>query len=145
MFRSYLIVALRNLIRQRLYSAITMLPGWDGPTGGTPHRVHRRPPGPRIPTMDGDGNILWPSTVLADPTSEDLRRTAEAAVKGIVRESKSTGHASIRPVIDAKSKLSAYERKVLPGIKSKNVTDGDTLEMFFVELGRALDAMTYIY
>jgi hypothetical protein len=51
------------------------------------------------------------------------------------------GATSIRPVIAAMEKLSAYERKILPGIKGRSVADGDALERFFVDLDRSLDEM----
>jgi hypothetical protein len=145
--QSYAVPPARTTIAlQPLYSAITSLPGWDGPTGRVPRRVaHRRSIEPPVPTLDRDGNILWPATIHDDPTSAALRKEAEAAVGAVVRESKSTGHASIRPVIDAKTRLSAYERKILPGIKGRNVNDGDNLERFFVDLNRSLDAMNAVF
>lgn len=131
---------------QPLFSAITSLPGWDGPTTRRVHRrVHTRAAGPRIPPYDRYGKILWPGTIPSDPESADLRRAAESAFQAVVRESKSTGHASIRPVIDTKGKLSAYERRILPDIKARNVTDGDDLERFFVDLDRSLDAMNSVF
>ena len=66
-------------------------------------------------------------------------------MRTVVRESKSTGHASIRPVIAAKTKLSAFERKVMPEVKAKNVTDGDALDTFFFHLDNALDTLTNTY
>ena len=130
---------------QPLYSAITSLPGWDGPTRRVHRRVRPRPLEAQVLTLDHNGKILWPSTIPADPASTALRQEAEAAVLAVVRESKSTGHASIRPVIAAKQKLSTYERKILPGIKGRSVTEGDDLERFFVELDRSLDAMNSVY
>jgi hypothetical protein len=133
---------------QPLYSAITSLPGWSG-TGGTHrvrHRVHHAQPSvPRTPTFDRDGKILWPSTIPTDPAASELRRAAEEAVRTVVRESSLTGHASIRPVIDAKNKLSALEHRILPEVKDKNITDGNALERFFFDLNSSLDAMTYVY
>ena len=131
---------------QPLYSAITSVPGWYGP----PHRARRRlhstrPSVPRTTPFDKDGKILWPSTIPDDSTAQELRRAAEAAVLAVVQEWKSTNHASIRPVIDAKNKLSAFERKVLPEVKTKNATDGAALETFFFDLDKALDTMTYTY
>ena len=131
-----------------LESAITLLPGWNGST--TAHRIRRRvrtarPRAPRIPPFKVDATILWPSTVPDDLATKSLRRDAEAAVRGVVLESKSTGHASVRPVIDAKNKLSAFERKILPEVKAKNATDGAALETFFFDLDNALDTMTYTY
>lgn len=131
-----------------LYSAITSVPGWYGPS--TTHRIRRRlhttrPGAPRTPPFNHDGRILWPSTIPDDSAARDLHRAAESAVLGVVRESNSTGHASIRPVIDAKKKLSAFERMVLPEVQARNVTDGAALETFFFDLDNALDTMTYNY
>ena len=130
---------------QPLYSAITSVPGWSGGTHRAHRRVHAQPSAPRTPPFDRDGKVLWPSTIPADPAAAVLRQAAEEAVRSVVRESKSTGHASIRPVVDAKNKLSAFERKILPEVKAKNATDGVALETFFLDLDRSLDAMTYIY
>jgi hypothetical protein len=124
---------------QPLYSAITSLPGWNGPTRRVRRRAHVSYSDPPIPRYDHNGKILWPGLVLDDPASAGLRREAETAFQAVFRESKSTGHASIRPVIDAKNKLSAYERKILPNIKGRRVADGDALERFFVDLDRSLD------
>jgi hypothetical protein len=130
---------------QPLYSAITSLPGWNGPTRSLHRRVHRRPAEPPIQRYDRDGKIRWPSTIPADPTSTALRQEADAAFLAVVRESQSTGHASIRPVIDAKNKLSAFEHKILPEVKARNVTDGNDLDRFFVDLDRSLDAMNSVF
>jgi hypothetical protein len=130
---------------QPLYSAITSLPGWNGPTHRVRRRLRSQPSFPLTPPYDNDGNIRWPSTIPDDPTSAALRRAADAAVRAVVHESKAIGHASIRPVIDAKTKLSAYEHRVLPIVKTKNLTDGDALESFFFHLNRSLDALSYVY
>lgn len=61
----------------------------------------------------------------------------------VVRESKSTGHGSVRLVVEAKNKLSTFEHQVLPGVKSKNQTDGSAVEAFFYDLDKALDVLTY--
>ncbi len=74
-----------------------------------------------------------------------LKQEAESAVRSVIQESKLTGHASVRPVIAAKNKLSIYERTILPDIKGRNVTDGDELERFFVDIDRSLDALTNYY
>ena len=131
-----------------LYSAITSVPGWYGPS--TTHRARRRlhatrPVAPTTPPFDDDGKILWPSSLTPKTPGPGLRQDAEDAVRTVVRESKSTGHASIRPVIAAKTKLSAFERKVMPEVKAKNVADGDALDTFFFNLDNALDALTYTY
>jgi hypothetical protein len=130
---------------QPLYSAITSLPGWDGPTRRYHRRARHARYDPPIPHYDRDGKILWPGMIHDDLSSGVLRREAEIAFEAVFRESKSTGHASIRPVIHAKEKLSAYERQILPGIKGRSVPDGDYLERFFVDLDRSLDAMNSVF
>ncbi len=132
---------------QPLYSAITSVPGWYGPTAtlSARRRLHSRPSVPRTPPFDDNGKILWPSTIPDDPAAPGCARPPKRPFAAVVQESKSTGHASVRPVIDAKNKLSAFERKVMPVVKTKNVTDGDALDRFFFDLDKALDAMTYVY
>jgi hypothetical protein len=130
---------------QPLYNIITSVPGWNGPAHRARRRYHSRPIAHRSPPFDDSGKIVWPSVVPDDPTAAGLRRTAEEAVRNVVHESKSTGHASVRPVIDAKNRLSAFEHKVLPAVKTKNDTDGTALETFFLDLDRALDALTFRY
>ena len=61
----------------------------------------------------------------------------------LLHESKAAGHASVRAVIDAMHKLSAFEHRVLPVVKAKNITNGGDLEEFFHELDTALDALTH--
>jgi hypothetical protein len=131
---------------QPLYSAITSLPGWYGPT----HRPRRRRrsyqvSAPPRTVFDDKGTILWPSTVPKDPAVTESRKAAEAAVRAVVLESKSTGHASVRPVIDAKNKLTAFEKLALPEVRAKNAIDAADLETFISDLDKALDQLTYIY
>ncbi len=87
---------------QPLYSAITSLPGWYG--GGTTHRIRRRvrprPSPPPETLFDDNGKVLWPSTIPDDPADVAARKAADAAVRTVVLESKSTGHASVRPVVE---------------------------------------------
>lgn len=132
---------------QPLINAITLLPGWNGPSPS--YRVHRRrrtqSDAPHPPPFDDTGKIIWPSTIPNDPSSVSLRKAADDAVKSVVLEWKATGHGSVRPVIDAKKKLSAYEHAALPAVKSKNATDGTALESFFVDLDRVLDVLTLTY
>jgi hypothetical protein len=130
---------------QPLYNAITALPGWNAPAHRARRRLHTRPSVSSTQPFDDNGKIVWPSTIPADPAATVLRRAAEEAVRTVVRESKSTGHGSVRPVIDAKNKLSAFEHKVLPAVKSRNATDGAALETFFFDLDKALDALTYTF
>ena len=144
----YIQPARTTVVLQPLYSAITSLPGWDGPTGGgVPRRVrhYRRPVDPPIPHFDRNGNILWPGMIVDDPGSTALRRSADDAFRAVYHESQTTGHASIRPVIAAKRKLSAYERAILPAINGRSVADGDNLERFFVDLNRSIDGMNSVF
>ena len=109
---------------QPLINAITSLTDWNGPVHRPRRRLHSQASAPRIQPFDADGKIVWPSTVPDDPAAAKLRQAAEEAVRNVVHESKSTGHGSVRAVIDAKNKLSAFENKVLPEVKTKNTTDG---------------------
>jgi hypothetical protein len=131
---------------QPVYDVITSVPGWSGPRPRARRRVRTsRPSVPLTPPFDDNGKILWPSSIPNDPAAAESRRTAELAVRAVVHESKSTGHASVKPVIAAKNKLSAFERTVLPAVKNKNATDGAALETFFLDLDKALDALSYVY
>jgi hypothetical protein len=130
---------------QPLYDAITLLPGWNAPVHRSRRRITHQATAPRTPPYDDNGKIAWPSTILDDPATAPLRRSAEAAVTKAVQESKSTGHGSVRLVVDAKNKLSAFEKYALPAVKSKNSTDGAALEAFFSDLDRSLDALTYTF
>jgi hypothetical protein len=151
---------------QPLINAITLVPGWYGTGTHHPHhRIHSHPSGSHVrasqaspsnagslhasgshaPPFDDNGKIVWPSTIPDDPAAAELRQAAEAAVKDAVRDFKTTGHGSVRLVVDAKNKLSAYEDKVLPAVRAKNSTDGAALENFFVDLDNALETMTYVF
>ncbi len=130
---------------QPLYDIITSVPGWNRPVHRARRQIHSRPSASRAPSFDDNGKIVWPSTVPSDAEAATLRQTAETAVRKVVQESRSTGHGSVRLVVDAKNKLSAFERKVLPEVKTKNSTDGAALENFFLELDKDLDALTYTY
>lgn len=145
--RAYTSSARTTVALQSLYSAITSLPGWSGPTRHFHHRARYYPRSndPPYPHYDHTGKILWPGMIHDDPKSAGLRRQADAAFEACFRESKTTGHASIRPVIAAKEKLSFYERSILPGIKAQSVPNGDYLERFFVDLDRSLDAMNAVF
>jgi hypothetical protein len=48
-------------------------------------------------------------------------------------------------VVDARNKLSAFERVALLEVKAKNATDAAVLEGFFLYLDRALGALTDTY
>jgi hypothetical protein len=133
---------------QPLYNAITALPGWNRTTHRTRRRLHSEsnaPRPPKISPFDDTGKVTWPSAIASDSSTAKLRQSAEDAVRSVVRESKSTGHASVRPVVEAKNKLSAFERQVLPGVRNKNRTDGAAVEAFFYDLDHALDELTFRY
>ncbi len=95
--------------------------------------------------FDDTGKIEWPSAISNDSATEKVRQSAEDAVRTVVRESKLTEHGSVRLVVEAKNKLSAFEHQVLPGLKNRNRTDGAAVEAFFFDLDNALDALTYRY
>ena len=150
---------------QPLINAITLLPGWygQGPITRTTGfiltragrmRVRRRQARrTRVPCTRAARTLRRSTTTARSSAQHDpgrsatagLRHAAEAAVKDAVHESKTTGHGSVKLVVDAKNKLSAYEDKVLPAVRAKNSTDGAALENFFVDLDSALDAMTYVF
>ena len=134
---------------QPLYNLITSVPGWSGRTHRARHRLRTQPGAapsvPRTSFFDDQGKVIWPSTIPNDPAAAELRQAADAAVQAVVLEWKSTGHGSVRPVSDAKDKLSAFAGKVLPAVRAKNTTDGTILENFFFDLDKSLDAMTYTY
>ena len=133
---------------QPLFNAITALPGWNRSVHRTRRRLHSVSNAPRpsnIIPFDDAGKIMWPSAISNDSATAKLRQGAEDAVRTVVRESKSTGHGSVRLVVDAKNKLSAFERQVLPGVRNKNRTDGAAVEAFFYDLDHALDALTFRY
>ena len=60
-----------------------------------------------------------------------------------MRESNSTGDASIRPVVDAKKKLSD-RAKGLPEVQARNITDAAPFSCSS-STRTALDALTYTY
>jgi hypothetical protein len=125
-----------------LFDAVTSVPGWSAPAHRSRRRLHSQASVAPVRAFDESGKILWPSTIRDDHSQSALRRSVEEAVRAVVRESKSTGHASVRPVIDAKNKLEAFERDVLPSVRTRNATDGAALEAFFFNLNQALDALT---
>jgi hypothetical protein len=133
---------------QPLYDVITAVPGWNRSAHRTRRRLrsvsHASRPSNVMP-FDDTGKIAWPSTISSDSSTAKLRQTAEHAVRMVVHESKSTGHASVRLVVEAKNNLSAFERKIVPGVKTTNATDGAAVEAFFFDLDKALDALTYRY
>jgi len=127
------------LALQPNYGLITSVPGWYQSTGKVRRRP--RPSVSREQVLDGNAKILWPSATPDDSAVAGTRRVVEEAVQTVVREGKSTGHASIRQVVDAKNKLVAFSRKALPQVRAKNAADSAGLEIFIVELGKTLETM----
>jgi hypothetical protein len=135
---------------QPVFDAITALPNRGG--NGSFNRIRRQRPGiaseisnTRAHLMDDHGAIRWPGALPDDPSLAQPRQAAEAAVKAVVQESKAKGHASIRPVIDAKKKLKAFAQAAIPPVKVKNGADADALDAFFSHLGKTLDTMALAY
>ena len=106
---------------------------------------HRPHPGPLPPEqlLDRDGKILWPSTIPTDPSAVAARGRQRRRPHRL-QESNSTGHASVRPVADAKNKLTVFAAG-MPEIRAKNATDAAILDTFIFDLENALDALTYTY
>jgi hypothetical protein len=125
-----------------LFDAVTSVPGWNAPAQRRRRRLHSQSSPAPVRTLDDHGKILWPSTIPEDSADAALQRTVEEAVRSVVAESKSTGHASVRPVIEAKKKVEAFERKVLPMVRRKNPTDAAAVDAFFFHLKQALDQLT---
>ena len=126
---------------QSLINAITSLPGWYGPAAPpTPH-AHPHATMPRAALLSEDGKVLWPSAAPDDPA----RRSADAAVRVVVQETRKYGHASTRQVINARNKLTAFAGKALPALKTRNAADAEGLERFIVELQKTLATMAVNY
>ncbi len=104
-----------------------------------------RPRVPREQLLGDDGTIRWPGAAPDDPAVAEARRAAEGAVKDVVRESKSSGHASVRQVVEAKAKLTAFAREALPKLKTKSAEGASELESFVVELEKTLQTMADRY
>ena len=66
-------------------------------------------------------------------------------MRSVVDEGKKDGHASIRHVISAKAKLTAFSRKALPELKARDSAGADRLEAFVVGLGKTLESMAAHY
>jgi hypothetical protein len=133
---------------QPLYDIITAVPGWNRSAHRTRARLSSVSHAPRpaaISPIDDTGKVRWPNAISNDSSTAKLRQDAEDAVRTVVRESKSTGHASVRPVVEAKNKLSAFEHQVLPEVKNRNRTDVVAVEVFFYDLNKALDVLSYRY
>jgi len=126
-----------------VFDVTTATPGWYTPARRARRRLRAQPDAPRTPPLDDAGKIDWPASIPDEPATTKLRQAADLSVRTVVQESKTSGHASVRPVIDAKNKLSAFERKVLPEVKTRSAADGTALENFFLQLDLALDALTF--
>lgn len=126
---------------QPLINAITSIPGWYGPAARPPKPIHPHPAMARDQLLGPDGKILWPS---AAPDNA-ARRAAEAAVAVVVQENQKYGHATVRHVVDARNKLTAFAGQVLPSVKTRNAADADGLERFIVELQKTLATMAVNY
>jgi hypothetical protein len=127
-----------------VFDVTTATPGWYTPARRARRRLRAQPNAVQALPFDDGGKIEWPKTIADLPSIAALRAAAEAAVRTVAQESKTNGHASVRGVIDAKNKLTALERKSLPEIKSKNPADASAVETFFLNLDRALDALTFM-
>jgi hypothetical protein len=126
-----------------LISAITSIPGWYGPPAHTQvyHPERPQPTVPRDELLADDGTVRWPSAAPYDPT----RRAAEDAVREVVQEHRRYGQATVRRVADARNKLTAYARQVLPAVKARNPADAAGLERFIVELQKTLATLAVNY
>ena len=100
---------------------------------------------PRDVLLNADGTILWPGATPDDGATYGARRSAEEAVRTVVTTAATQGQASIRQVIDARNKLTAFARKALPIVRAQNAADSDGLERFIVELGKTLQTMAVNY
>jgi hypothetical protein len=128
---------------QSLMNVITQIPGWYG-TGPThrPHTPRRpKPTVPRSSILADDGKILWPSATPDYPA----RKEVDDAVHAAVRDEKAYGHAPVRKVVEARTKLSEFARRAVPNLKAQNPTDGLSLEHFVFELQETLATLAEHY
>jgi hypothetical protein len=130
---------------QPVYDLITGVPGWRGSSRPPRPSSRVQPRVPREQLLGDDGTILWPAATPDDPGVAAARRAAEGAVKEVVREGKTSGHATVRQVVDAKAKLNAFARETLPKVKARNAVDASGLETFLVELEKTLQTMADRY
>src|SRR5262245_9348223 len=97
-----------------LINAITSLPGWYGPGGGSGPVHHPRPPAqPNVPRnllLGDQGRILWPDATPNDPKVNPARQKVEQRVRAVVEEQQKYGHATVRHVVEAKNALTDFER-----------------------------------
>ncbi len=133
-----------RLALQPVFDVITAAPGW--------YRSQRRAAsllGPNLACPASNcsattGQSTGRAPVLTTQPSP-LRHAAEGAVKEVVRQGKSSGHASVRQVVDAKAKLTSFAREALPKLKTRNAADASGLESFVVELEKTLQTMADRY
>ncbi len=126
---------------QMLYNKITSIPGWHASSRKVLPRSRILPNVPRDQLLDKDGKILWPGAAPDDSATAGTRRAAEDAVRGVVSAQKTYGSATVRQVVDAKKKLTAFAREALPVVSARHRADSDVLERFIVELGKTLQTM----
>jgi hypothetical protein len=126
---------------QSVANIVTLVPGWNASTGQARPRPQPAPRMSRTELLSADGAILWPSAAPED----SARRAVEAAVQRAVHTETQSGHATVREVIDARNKLSAYAHVALPEVRARNAADANGLETFMVELGKTLRTMAVNY
>jgi hypothetical protein len=100
---------------------------------------------PRDQLLNDDGTVLWPSATPDDAAVAGTRKVAEDAIRGVVSTSHAYGQATVRQVVDAKNKLTAFTRRALPIVMARNAADSNGLETFIVELGKTLQTMAVNY
>ncbi len=130
---------------QPVFDVVNAAPRWDRSSHSRRVSARTRPRVPREQLLGEDGAIRWPSFTPDDPAVAESRRAAEGAVSDVVREGKSAGHASVRQVVDAKAKLTAFTREALPKLKTRSAADARGLESFVVELEKTLQTMADRY
>jgi hypothetical protein len=100
---------------------------------------------PREQLLDDSGAIRWPVATPGGPSVAEPLRQAEEAVRGVVAQGKQQGRASIRQVIDARTKLASFARVAVPEVKLASAADATRLETFVVELRKTLETMAVRY
>ena len=130
---------------QPVFDVISRAPGWYRSSRTRRVSARTQPRMPREQLLADDGTIRWPGATSDDPVVAAARRAAEGAVKDVVHQGKSSGHASVRQVVDAKAKLTAFAREALPKVKARSAADARGLESFVVELEKTLQTMADRY
>jgi hypothetical protein len=134
------VVDYRPLIR-----AITSLPGWNAPPARSQRQPRSLPAMPRAELLTADGKIQWPAETPGDSRLVPARHAAEEAVELVAREYATYGQSTIRHVMDARNRLTAFARQSLPTLKARDKAVADQLERFIVELQKDLATMTKQY